>query len=534
MNILVLGLKVKLLISALIVFFAAVQASSQDEVTWSDQIACLIYSHCSSCHNDNGIAPFSLTSYDKVRSFRFAIEDVITRGEMPPWPANPSYRHYIDENVLSQEEIDLFQKWVSQGAQEGDPNRAPEVPQYSGGAEIQNPDLVLKLPVYEVPPLNDKDLYRCFVFDIDMPQDFYITAFEVIPGNPSIVHHALIYESSSGLVPLLDKADPEPGYICFGGIGVADVTGIGGWVPGSKAEFFPEGMGMKIPGKTRIVVQVHYPEYGAGEIDSTKVLFKISNGPLRELANAPILNHNNSSLVNGPLFIPANTVRTFENRFTVPVKASIYSITPHAHLICESMSAYGITPTGDTLKFIDIPKWDFDWQKTYHFKKPIVIPAGTVLHGFATYNNTSANDHNPNIPPKNVQLGEATTDEMMLFYFTFSGYENGDESVIFDDRTHLAHHEDCVYDIVSSNNDLSEHHFQVFPNPASKSVRLQHSYSEGEIVVYNALGQILHREVIKENTSSLNVSDWESGLYFITIHSGLKSFTERLMVTRNF
>lgn len=88
------------------------------------------------------------------------------------------------------------------------------------------------------------------------------------------------------------------------------------------------------------------------------------------------------------------------------------------------MTVYGILPiTKDTLKLIKIDNWDFHWQGFYEFKKIIKIPKGTTLYADSYYDNTTNNSDNPNSPPKDVYLGEATTNEMMLVYFTFTGYQ---------------------------------------------------------------------------------------------------------------
>lgn len=517
----------------LLLFGTSTFCAGQNTPNWSDQIACLVYSHCSGCHQDNGIAPFPLLTYQDVYDYRFSIEDVITRKYMPPWPADPNYSHFQNENVLTNEEIAMFTDWVNNGAPTGDLGKAPSPPNSSKGSLITNPDLVLNLPVYEVPPLADNDLYRCFVFDLDLPQDIYITAFEVIPGNPAIVHHALVYQSSSSRIDDLDRADPDPGYVCFGGIGVADVKGIGGWVPGNEATFFPAGMGMKIPGKTKIVVQVHYPEYGAGEVDSTKVLFKYTSVPQREIFNDPILHHGNGSLTNGPLFIPANTVKSFQNEYRLPIKATIYSVTPHAHLICESMKSYAVTPSGDTIHIIDIPKWDFDWQKTYHFKAPIVLPFGSKLYGFATYNNTSSNPHNPSVPPKNVRLGEATTDEMMLFYFNYSAYRNGDENIVFDDSEHFAHYDDCDYQTSTSIDAINKLiQVEVIPNPAKESIKIRSDHTIQSIRMMSVYDQSVMSWSGNQKQVQLEVSQLVNGVYYLIIESNRNLISKTCVVQK--
>jgi hypothetical protein len=171
------------------------------------------------------------------------------------------------------------------------------------------------------------------------------------------------------------------------------------------------------------------PAGSSGQLDSTKVrLYYSSNASARDVRVEPILYHFAPVLVNGPLTIPANTFRTFEERFTLPsiFTASVLAVAPHMHLVGESVKSYATKPNGDTIRFIDIPHWDFHWQGQYYFQRPVVVDGGSTLRAFATYNNTSSNPNNPNNPPQTVNLGEATTDEMMLVYFAFTAYQPGD------------------------------------------------------------------------------------------------------------
>ena len=258
----------------------------------------------------------------------------------------------------------------------------------------------------------------------------FITEIEVIPGNRNIVHHVLVFEDTSSIPSQLDANDPEPGYINFGGTGSATSNLIGIWVPGQSTYRLPAGLGIKLPAQTNIVVQIHYPGGILSQTDSTKILFKLTSSPLRNVSIDPPLNHFN--LTNGPLYIPANTTRTFYSLDTIPYQLSVLSVGPHMHLIGKSIMAYGVTPANDTIPFINIPSWDFHWQGLYSFQQVLRLHAGTVLHSTAFYDNTAANPNNPNNPPQPVYLGEATTDEMMLVYFAYLLYQSGDENIVVD------------------------------------------------------------------------------------------------------
>jgi hypothetical protein len=47
----------------LLLFLLAFVVNSVHSQTWSDDIACIVYTHCSKCHSPGNIAPFSLMNY---------------------------------------------------------------------------------------------------------------------------------------------------------------------------------------------------------------------------------------------------------------------------------------------------------------------------------------------------------------------------------------------------------------------------------------------------------------------------------------
>ena len=195
----------------------------------------------------------------------------------------------------------------------------------------------------------------------------------------------------------LDALDPGPGYTFFGGTGSPNSKVIGAWVPGQHTYYSPNGMGIRIPANANIVLQIHYPGGTSNRTDSTKVLIKMTSIPQREITINTPLNH--YQLDNGPLYIAANTTKTFYAHCYIPSDMSVLSVGPHMHLVGKSILSYGVTPTHDTIPFVDIPNWDFHWQGSYAFPKIIKIPGGSTIYSEAYYDNTLANIHNPNDPP---------------------------------------------------------------------------------------------------------------------------------------
>ncbi len=493
------------------------------EVTWSDHIACLVYSHCTPCHNDKGIAPFPLQSYDNAFQYRYAMEAAISTRIMPPWP--PGNSHQIaGKRSLSDEEVQLFRDWVETGALPGNSTEEPSPPNVQTEFEIADPDLVIQLPEFTVPDLRELDLYRCFVAMTNESEDKYITGVEIIPGNRSIVHHVILYQDTSGIPQQKDHSDPDPGYTCFGGVGTNSASMIAGWVPGSSATYTPEGMGIFFPKGATIVAQLHYPEGNAGMVDSTSIRIRFSDKEdLRRVEVLPVLNHFSS--MDRPLYIPANTRQTFHQKFfPVPFDVTLVGIAPHAHLICESMKAYATTIRGDTIPLIDIPHWDFEWQGFYSFKKPVKIPAWSTVHGVASYNNTTSNHHLPGDVPVDVTVGEATTDEMMLFFFSITGYQNGDEHMVIDTASHMVHHDDCEIgsQTTATVNQAQTPSVLIGPNPTRDQLFVQIDGKPGKnlLTLTDLMGRRVWEAAVYRGLNNLSLSpDIPGGIYLYTISS---------------
>lgn len=459
--------------------------------TFSSDVASIIYNKCASCHHEGAIGGFSLTSYAAAFSTAVGIKDAVENKRMPPWPPDPAYRRFAHERFLTQDQIDKIVAWVDGGAPEGDPNVAPEPPTFSETAWLMpNPDFTAKIPDYFSTAASG-DIYQCFAIPTNLSQERYIKNIEIVPGNRSVVHHVLVFADDSGQSLTLDANSPGPGYLGFGGTGTPNSRLLGAWVPGQGLIDVPNGFGKKIGANSALVLQIHYPAGSAGQLDSTRVNIQYTtNNNVREMLLAPVLNHG-TNLINGPLAIPANQTRSFKASFTVEQPATAFNVAPHMHLIGRSIKTYATLPNGDTLNIIDIPKWDFKWQGSYTFQYAQVVPAGTTLWAEAFYDNTINNPFNPNSPPQEVSAGEATDEEMMLVYFSFAGFQVGDNTILLDSS--------LIASVPLPTQDLQ---LSVYPNPANSQLYVYVPNTDTYTVeLYNTLGQ-------RVLGKSITIGDW--------------------------
>ncbi len=512
--------------------FIVSQFANAQSTNWSDNIATIIYSHCSNCHRAGGLAPFPLMSFNDVDTNSVDIYNAVLNKVMPPWKADPNYVHFKGEFNLTQQEITDITSWINNGKPTGNLANAPTPPVFQIGSQLPVVDMTLNLPVFVVDSAEDQ--YRTFVVHSNFTSDTYINAVEYIPGNNAIVHHIVIYNDPTSASWNFDQADPAPGYESNGTMAAsADAQFMGAWAPGAGIFSFPGNFGIKVPAGADFLVEVHYAPGSQGATDSTKVNFKFitANASTREVYFNALLEYF-TGMTDGPLFVPANTVHTFHEAqpiFQLGVPVSLISFWPHMHRVGKSFKAWAQNIAGDTVRLGYVPAWDFHWQLIYNYKKLIPLFTDQAIIGEAVYDNTTNNLDNPYNPPQDIYAGEHTTDEMMLGFFAFTIYQTGDENFIIDSSLLNGGFTICK-ELFSS--------LSVSPNPAGSRISLNlylaSESNQTSVDVYNEAGQLIYqnnlgRVAVGLRSHRIETENWLPGIYFIKV----KTSTDEI-ITKEF
>ena len=315
---------------------------------------------------------------------------------------------FKDVRTLSEHDIAILAAWAEADAPEGNPADLPPPPKFADDWQLGTPDLVVDIGADFPVPASGDDIYRCFVVPTHLEKDQYVSAVEYRPGNRRVVHHILAFVDTSGKARERDQAEPGPGYTCFGGPGEPIHGGLGGWAPGNQASFLPDGIGRSLPRQSDIIVQVHYHPQGKAETDRSKIGLYFAKKPIKQVMHWGIVINPGLELPPGQSNIEVKAA------WEVPVDVTAHSVAPHMHLLGRDMQISVKFPDGHVQDLIKIPDWDFNWQYTYQFEKPLDIPKGSLVYLVSHYDNSEANPNNPHKPPKLVKWGEATTDEMCI------------------------------------------------------------------------------------------------------------------------
>ncbi len=464
--------------------FMVVALSNFAQLTYKD-VAPIFYSRCTSCHHKGIQAPY-LTNYATTFSWRFTIANNLTINRMPPWPPDTTYSRFLHENKITPSEKALIQQWVTQGAAKGDTTQAPPVPYYTPYKLTGTPNLILSIPTFTSNAFG-QDSYVCFSLPTGLTQDRILRAYEVIAGNPSIVHHVVANIDTNGIT--LDDLSGS----CYN---ISGDYSIGGYAPGSPPTVFPgQGqlkMGIKIKAGSRLVLQIHYPVGSAGQVDSTKIrlfFYPLGTTGVRNV-------YVTTPLQNWTMNLPANTVKTYtakcSNMAANNSTLSIFGTFPHSHKIATKIVNYAYSGI-DTVPLIRINKWAFDQQGYYTFNKmPKVSPTYTIMSSHV-YDNTTNNPNNPT--PVQVNAGLNTGNEMLFDSFQWLIYQNGDETI--DVEAVLATDsllQPAVASIKENHISMGDFRTYAYPNPSEGSVKIGYSIDNPckvSVDIYSVLGTVV-------------------------------------------
>jgi hypothetical protein len=375
---------------------------------------------------------------------------------------------------------------------------------------------------------NMKDVYRYFVLPTGLLENRSVKALEFRPGNTKVVHHVLFFLDTSGTARAKDAADPGPGYSGFGDPGFESAASYLGWVPGAQMRFYPGTIGARMYKGSDLVIQVHYAPSATEQTDRSHVNVFFQDNPDPRIVQEFTLNPAN--LESGLFMIPANKTSDFRTAFTIPFDVSIIAVAPHMHLLGTKAKAYAVDPKGDTIPLVKINSWDFHWQGSYAFARPVKVPARSKLYYEASYDNTSNNPVNPNSPPRLVAWGSDTKDEMLLCYFHWLFYQFGDEQLSME--TLVSSVDETTQPFASA--------VSLSPNPASASTTLTFTLDaprELDVSVADAMGNTVYRAFTQApyqpgwHQLPLDLSALSNGAYFVVMkgQGAMVSLPLRLM-----
>jgi hypothetical protein len=304
------------------------------------------------------------------------------------------------------------------------------------------------------------DDYRCFLLDPRLSRDTYLTGTNVVPGNPDVVHHVILFRVAPEQVADAKRLDAESdgqGWTCFGGSGlpgdlanVDDASWLGAWAPGGTETVIRRGYGVDLPRGSRIVMQVHYNLLAGQSPDLSSTQIRVTDHsdeitPLHTyLLPAPVElpcrpGHDDGALCDRDASVADLKVRvgpgpgstadllhllcrsrptpaeTTSCARTIVRPMTILGVAGHMHLLGRQIKIEVDPDTPQAQTVLDIKVWNFDDQGSRPIDPVALEPGQTVK---VTCRHVQwLRDLLPAFEgqeEKYVVWGEGTTDEMCL------------------------------------------------------------------------------------------------------------------------
>jgi len=393
------------------VLAGAAPLSAAGAPTFYKDVLPILQAHCQTCHRPGEVAPMSLLTYEETRPWARAIKAAVTTGKMPPWFADPHYGRFANDRRLAAGDIETVSAWVDAGAPPGDPAAAPPPRTFEAGWNL-TPDIVVEMPKpFELPATGTIN-YKYVLVKTNFPEDLWVAAAEMRPGNPKVLHHGKVWVRPPGSRWM---ANAVPG-VAYERETQRDIIGdnaieegndiLGKFNPGLGPQRFDmEGAAKFIPKGSDLVFELHYTTSGEATTDASKVGLVLAKAP-------PLTRyyfHAGPTALN--LAIPPGDPNAeVVSEITFGEDARLVYAQPHMHLRGKDFELRVVAPDGAAATVLK-GTWNFEWQLGYQYAEPVPLPKGSKLQFITHFDNSRANRFNPD-PTKKVLWGPQNWDEM--------------------------------------------------------------------------------------------------------------------------
>jgi peroxiredoxin len=362
-------------------------------VTYASHVAAIFNRRCVECHRPGEVAPFSMVKYEDFEGWGDMIREVVAEDRMPPWHAAPEHGKFSNESRLSASEKQTILEWVDAGCPPGDLSRVPATPRFVKGWQLNDRKQIFYMnrEGFEVPAEGEVD-YQYYRVDPGFTRDMWVQAAEARAGDPSVVHHIIVF---------IEPPGTKPGGVSFDGFLVATA-------PGARPLDLPPGYAKRIPAGSKLKFQMHYTPNGKKTVDRSSVgLVYTDASTVKTVVRTDQAMNILFRIPPGADDFPVESLKTIR-RDTLLV-----SLYPHMHLRGKAFRYTARYPDGKEEILLDIPRYDFNWQNSYELAEPKLLPKGTEIRCEARFDNSAKNPANPD-PKATVTFGEQTWDEMMI------------------------------------------------------------------------------------------------------------------------
>ena len=383
----------------------AISYPQMAELSYAEDIAPILQERCVTCHVEGGIAPFAMSNHQMVRGWSPMIRETLVTKRMPPGQIAQEYvNDFHDVNHITIEETQKLIAWIDSGS----PNNGDSDPLAAYDAKPVKwlngePDMVIEIPPQQIPATGVQD-YRNIMIPLEIDEDIWVKAIEFEAGDPTVLHHIIAFSYGPGGVNEFE--------ILNQGIG------LGAYAPGNELNLYPEGAGYPLQKGGGLMLQMHYTTSGKETVDASEIaLYLWDEEPERQILGGSAADMD----INIEPFSTKEMVATAKFR----KDSYLTMVGPHMHYRGYDANFKLRYPDGRIEEVLNVPNYQFNWQKTYDFVEPKFLPAGTEMIFRGTFDNTEMNPFNPDAS-QTLTWGEQTWQEMFFGFFRYMEADSGE------------------------------------------------------------------------------------------------------------
>ena len=336
---------------------AVAHAQITTTVEFDREIVRVLDNHCAACHADNGPA-FPLITYEQTYRARWQIrEDALTR-HMAPWAAVSGYGDFLNDNSLTQREIDFVTSWaesfgprnngaVDSGLVLEAATLKPVQAHTDFSTWVQGPpDLLLALPAAAVAPQIEETVYRTLI-DPGFKTERWLSGLDYQPADRRFVHFARFTVQETG-------------------------QWLASWTPWHGFVDLPAGLAYRVPAGAHIAAEIHYHR-------ATHALTQHGSLGLYFLPQPSVRRLADQMLTARPRVPATGDPQVLVGMMELKEDTTILALEPQLRAGVQSIEIAARKPDGTTQVLLfarDIP---LEWPTPYVLRKPVSLSPGTRL-----------------------------------------------------------------------------------------------------------------------------------------------------------
>lgn len=370
------------------------------QISYQDEIVPILKRRCTTCHIEDGLAPWAMVSHRMIQGWSPMIREVLVTHRMPPGQIDMLEGEWDNVHQISDDELITLVHWIDSGARsEGDIDPLRDQVAVDGNWKLGEPDLIIDVPAETIPATGMVD-FKIKRAELALDKDQWVSAVAYNVGDKSVLHSLLVF----AVDPNIDQKD------LAGLIDPNNAEFISLYVPPRTEEAFAADSGFLLRQDRDLSFKVRYVTGGRETVDKTRIgLYFRDSAPEYSVRNVITLNTQFSLAPGEDNHVERAETTPFEHEVLVE------SFAPQAHTRGKSMSISARYPDGSEKRLINIANYNFNWQMNYKLKERLRLPAGSRLVAETLYDNSASNPQNVD-PEAQVKVGITTYDEIFSHF----------------------------------------------------------------------------------------------------------------------